>query len=125
MISNINHVLISKIVKFMRDEIIKDKNLNCRSGGIFLNTGFSSSRCITTSCPSYVMMKIKESLVATVFIKQQIKSELKIWMRGGNAQYGRLQTLPNGLKEINQRRFKKEKMERDKDSHSGSIYIYI
>ena len=36
MISNINHVLISKIGKFMRDEIIKDKNLNCRSGGIFL-----------------------------------------------------------------------------------------
>ena len=60
MISNINHVLISKIVKFMRDEIIKDKNLNCRSGGIFY-LGFSGSRCITTSCPSYVMMKRNRS----------------------------------------------------------------
>ena len=35
-------------------------------------------------------------------------------MRGGNAQYGRLQTLPNGLKEINQRRYKRENGERQR-----------
>ena len=52
--------------------------------------------------------------MATVLIQQQIKSELKIWMRGGNAQYGRLQTLPNGLKEINQRRYKRENGERQR-----------
>lgn len=60
--------------------------------------------------------------MATVLIQQQIKSELKIWMRGGNAQYGRLQTLPNGLKEINQRRYKRENGERQRQPFWKHIY---
>ena len=62
--------------------------------------------------------------MATVLIQQQIKSELKIWMRGGNAQYGRLQTLPNGLKEINQRRYKRENGERQTQPFWKHIQAY-